>query len=247
MRKIYKLASRYLYKFLEQIVKICPKKYQLAAIYHFRYFLTGTDAELENLEKLVSLKGSSRIALDIGANIGIYAYKMSKLCNKVYAFEINDTLHSFIENYKIKNLQLEKYGLSNICDKATIYLPLNLKGDKLHGWGSLEKRELEGVKDFYTKETEVKTLDSLNIKDIDLIKIDVEGHENKVLQGGINTIKSQRPLIIIETDLNNVETFLINFFKEINYRLLKLHEILSIKEHSSDNWIAIPSELNLPT
>ena len=40
---------------------------------------------------------------------------------------------------------------------------------------------------------DLKTLDSLNIQDkIDLIKIDVEGHEIEVLKGGIETIKKSQ-------------------------------------------------------
>ena len=44
------------------------------------------------------------------------------------------------------------------------------------------------------------TLDSLNIPEkIDLIKIDVEGHEIETLEGAKNTILKNKPIIVIET------------------------------------------------
>ncbi len=45
---------------------------------------------------------------------------------------------------------------------------------------------------------EVKTLDSYNFEDVDIIKIDVEGHEHSVLLGAKDTILKNKPLIQIE-------------------------------------------------
>lgn len=43
-----------------------------------------------------------------------------------------------------------------------------------------------------------KTLDSYNFKDVDIIKIDVEGYELQVLEGAVDTIKKNRPIVQIE-------------------------------------------------
>ena len=43
-----------------------------------------------------------------------------------------------------------------------------------------------------------KTLDSFNLKNIDFIKIDVDGFEYKVLCGAVETIKNSNPVINIE-------------------------------------------------
>ena len=45
-----------------------------------------------------------------------------------------------------------------------------------------------------------RPLDSMKIKEkIDLIKIDVEGHEIETLEGAKNTIKENKPVIVIES------------------------------------------------
>lgn len=44
----------------------------------------------------------------------------------------------------------------------------------------------------------VITLDSLNLQNISMIKIDVENHENEVLEGAKQTILNNKPIIFIE-------------------------------------------------
>lgn len=45
---------------------------------------------------------------------------------------------------------------------------------------------------------EIRTLDSYNLKDVDIIKIDVEGFEYDVLLGSIKTIEKWRPVVQVE-------------------------------------------------
>ena len=48
------------------------------------------------------------------------------------------------------------------------------------------------------KEIDVVRLDNFNLSDISLIKIDVENHENEVLQGSKQTILTNKPIIVLE-------------------------------------------------
>ena len=47
-------------------------------------------------------------------------------------------------------------------------------------------------------DVEVKTLDSYNFEDVDIIKIDCEGYEYPILQGAVDTIKRCRPIVQLE-------------------------------------------------
>jgi hypothetical protein len=48
------------------------------------------------------------------------------------------------------------------------------------------------------EECNLKKLDDYEINNVDFIKIDVEGFENKVLKGGMNLISKYKPYILIE-------------------------------------------------
>ena len=49
-----------------------------------------------------------------------------------------------------------------------------------------------------------------------IIKLDIEGHEIKAIQGGFNTIKKYNPLIIIEFSkfMQSNNNYNLNFFRE---------------------------------
>jgi hypothetical protein len=50
-------------------------------------------------------------------------------------------------------------------------------------------------------------LDDLQVRRMDVLKIDVEGFEMKVLEGGVKTVNRLRPLIHIEINTNALERF----------------------------------------
>ena len=54
------------------------------------------------------------------------------------------------------------------------------------------------------------TLPNLNIDDLVLIQLDVEGHEISALKGAQATIRKNRPVIAIEDNSNNCSEFLLD-------------------------------------
>ena len=68
------------------------------------------------------------------------------------------------------------------------------------------------------KKFEVKTLDSLEIKDVDLVIIDTEGYEVNVLQGAIETIKRYSPVLVVEFSAKQLSKY--------NYTIQKLEKFL---------------------
>jgi hypothetical protein len=79
-------------------------------------------------------------------------------------------------------------------------------------------------------EVEIDTLDrSMQLFEIpspSLIKIDVEGYEFKVLQGALETLKKNRPVLFIELDDNNLKEQggnakeLVEFLLQLRYNIL---------------------------
>jgi FkbM family methyltransferase len=70
----------------------------------------------------------------------------------------------------------------------------------------------------------VITLDSLNLDNISMIKIDVENHENEVLEGAKQTILRNKPIVFIENLFHGYPNVCPNpnphqkIFAELNYQ-----------------------------
>jgi FkbM family methyltransferase len=136
--------------------------------------------------------------LDVGANIGYYSVIFSKLVGqtgKVYSFEplaeYNKILKQNLEVNNIQNCEVINYGLSNLEQELSIYV--NDSSATIHA-----------VNDDFERIEKIRliTLDKFvydnNIKKIDFIKIDVDGHEPAVLEGACKVIKNLKPIVLLE-------------------------------------------------
>ena len=112
-------------------------------------------------------------------------------------------------------------------DKVTVY---NVALGKENGKALLDIEEdntgntrIKVVNETDLKTIEVRTLDSFELKNIDYVKIDVEGFELPVLQGAVKTIKESKPFIHVEMKtkrmLDKREDFE-KFFKMIDYKMI---------------------------
>lgn len=136
--------------------------------------------------------------IDIGANIGNHTLFFAEFleCKKIHSFEPVATnmniLRKNIENYKDKCICYD-IALSNKCGHFSLYNSQtdNYGGFSLHSYSN-------GTSLLIDENIEVATLDRFNLKNISMIKIDVENHENEVLEGAINTILENKPIIFVE-------------------------------------------------
>lgn len=162
--------------------------------------------------------------LDIGANIGQYSVIASMIVGddgKVYAFEPTpDTFLLLSENLKLNhctNAQALQLALSDLKGNASLHLGYSTNS----GANSLQKTL--NTSD-YTIEIETDTLDNMlgTIKQAELLKVDVEGAELLVLNGGEEFFQTYRPDILLElTD----ERFTGNFGYASEDLLKKLHKM----------------------
>lgn len=63
------------------------------------------------------------------------------------------------------------------------------------------------------------TLDSANMVRCDLIKVDVEGMEQAVLEGAIETIRRLKPILYVENDKPKKDVELIRFVDSLDYNM----------------------------
>ena len=138
----------------------------------------------------------SKGALDIGANRGILSWAMSRRFPWVHSFEPNAELARFMRNTLPPHCTVHDCGLSDASGQSELALAVE-DGVPIHG----KARILSNAGDGYAiQPVRVETLDSFGLQDVGLIKIDVEGHEDKVLRGGIETLRKCRPVLIIEIE-----------------------------------------------
>lgn len=174
---------------LEPLENLIPGRFQLPLRYCGQRLLGALEPEMKYLPSLVN---SSYVAIDVGANKGIYSYVLAKYAKHVYCFEPISELCDYIKKYKTDKLTVINSALSDDAGKLTLKIPIN-RGKLITTRASLvrfDKGELRQV--------DVNKLDSYEYKDVGFIKIDVEGAEEKVIFGGINTLKKYRPVLLIE-------------------------------------------------
>lgn len=150
-----------------------------------------------------ALLGQGYTVLDIGANIGYYTLIASRLVGasgRVFAFEPGkQTFARLSRNVAINNLQntyLNDCALGDqTCEVTFYHSPGNNSGS--NSLFLLERSGSEAVR--------MTTLDSFILQNeighIDLVKMDVEGAEVKVLRGGMGLF-SRRDAPLLMTEVN---------------------------------------------
>ena len=176
--------------------------------------------EKEELDILLSfikeknIKTMSKIAIDVGANIGNHTLYFRDYFKKILAFEPN--INSFnllkINCGKFKNIECFNYGLGEKNKKIILFEnPNNIGGSSIY-FGKND--DLPKVK------SKILKLDNLNIKNIGLIKIDVEGYEYQVILGGYKSILANRPVIVFEhLNKTKYKEEIKKIFKKLNYKI----------------------------
>lgn len=141
------------------------------------------------LKTLKALASKDRIFTEVGAHIGYYSIRMSNLYKHVHAIEPNpfsiDGLKRNIELNNASNITIHPVACGDYNGEG--YLTLEETCSTL----------LQTPKSVRRIKVSVRKLDDL-IEYTDVIKIDVEGFEERVVRGGLNLIYTCKPTIIIE-------------------------------------------------
>ena len=150
--------------------------------------------ELNLISNLVKKNQNS---IDIGANLGLFAFFMSRASKHVFAFEPNPYPLENLKDLVDSNVTILPIALGNNDGPVEIKIPHHRKGWSSNG-ASLASKEINDGK---ILNIQCRKLDSLNIENIGLIKIDVEGFEIEVIRGAKDTILKNKPVMIIENEI----------------------------------------------
>ena len=161
---------------------------------------------------LPDLCNKDLISIDVGMFRGVYSFLLSKYSKSVIGYEANPIMYKYLEkNLKkiVKKIEIYNVALSNRTGNVYIKIPFRNKSilksnfedyyegglATIHPDNELEQKSFEK---FTTK---CNILDNFKFNEkIGFIKIDVEGHEQFILEGAVNTINKDKPNLLIEIE-----------------------------------------------
>lgn len=175
--------------------------------FYKRVFDTDSRFEKELIIKTLGYVGKGGIVLDIGANIGRWAIPISEKIGDtghVFAFEPNEESLSFLRHKVsgLQNVSTYKIALSNGDAEQQDFLIQKGVSCPPNAAVANTASQITDKENFDIVKVPTSSLDNFikahNIRIIDFIKIDVEGHELEVIKGFKNGIAMFTPILAIE-------------------------------------------------
>jgi FkbM family methyltransferase len=205
--------------------------------------LFAKNYEMNEAKLFKNIVKAGMTVVDIGAHIGYYTLLASRqvgVSGKVYAFEPNPTnFNLLLRNIKlnhINNVVAVNKAVSNTNDSRKLFIDKK----KFSGSHSLAVNNLETDDKAESIIVETMTLDSyFDDTKIDLIKIDAQGAEGLILEGGYKTFKNTAS-ILMEFWAYGIR----NFGHKPEELLEKLHE-LGFKSYTINNRGSIDDKRDL--
>lgn len=138
-----------------------------------------------------------RLAVDVGAHVGLWSYYMARDFQQLAAFEPMP-LHGdcwMINMDGIKNAVLQRVALGANKGKVRVETRTeNSSGDT-------------GIVPAGVGDINQCRLDDYRFTDLDFLKIDTEGYEYDVLRGGAETVMRCKPVIVVEQKGDMIEKY----------------------------------------
>ncbi|MSO99246.1 MAG: FkbM family methyltransferase [Rhodospirillaceae bacterium] len=152
------------------------------------------------LKLLPALVDPAKIAIDIGANKGVYTHTLAKLCRAVQAFEPHPKMFPLLARALPVNATAHHVAISDANGTADLVIPSYNKAGLTNQGASLDVNKKNAPFGFTTVNVQSRTLDSYNFTNVGFIKIDVEGFEAAVVRGLLETVRREKPNVMIEIE-----------------------------------------------
>jgi FkbM family methyltransferase len=152
-----------------------------------------SERELKLLDVLIT---PGKKAIDVGANWGLYAKALAKLCPEVICLEPNPSLVKILKRTLPASCRVEHAAAARESGFATLHIPMDgdREVDGLASLQSMDGREIRAIR------VPTVALDRFAEQPIGFVKIDVEGAEMIVLGGASQLLDRQAPTVLIEIE-----------------------------------------------
>ena len=164
-------------------------------LYRYQIWRSAVEPEMALLPQLCR---KNAVSIDIGANKGLYVQAMLAHSAGVIAFEPLPLMLKRLHLLFGRRVTVHAVALSDYNGQCDIKLPAG--NCALATIEPNNPLHIEGNVAIETQTVKVTTLDAYQLQHIGMIKIDVEGHEEKVLKGAIATITREQPNLIVEIE-----------------------------------------------
>ena len=136
-----------------------------------------------------------RNVVDVGANLGLHTIALAKLATRgerVFAFEPHPDIFPLLAENCRPHPQITCFNNAASDQPATLYMrsvlaATNAGSARVTGDNADDAHPVEAV-----------TIDSLDLPDVGLMKIDIEGHEMAAIAGAVETIRRYHPTLVVE-------------------------------------------------
>lgn len=157
--------------------------------------LNEGEAELHFLPALCAKQGEF---LDVGANVGYYTAYAAKFSGRVIAMEPHPQVAQQLARSVPRNVEVIRAAASDHHGKAELKIPTR-GGADVATRSSIEEGANPGF-DERIVGVDLIPVDTIDLKNLTAMKIDVEGHELAVLRGAVKTIEKFEPAVIVECE-----------------------------------------------
>lgn len=185
--------------------------------------------QINNLNSALKYVTNWSIAIDGGANIGTWSYRLSNHFKKVYAFELApDTYKCLCNNVKYWQIDKQVETANQAISNKQTYVGVANGTSKHPRSGG---RHIQGQGNIPTI-----MLDDLDLPNLGFLKLDLEGHEAKALEGARHILSKFKPVVLIENKPKLAKRYkhnlsAVNILTEMGARVVE-----KVGNHQSD-WI----------
>ena len=187
-----------------------------------RFYGRYGEVELHLLEFLCH---RDKDAIDVGANDGSYVHYLRRHARRVIAFEPMPSLADALRAKFRHGVDIRSVALSDRAGTVELHMPV-VDGVTVTGCSTVSPTASATYPDHRAIEVPMAMLDSVYDGQVGFIKIDVEGHEQAVLDGAVQTIRRCRPRMLVEIDERLSPGGLARakaYFKDLDYRGYFVH------------------------
>lgn len=139
-------------------------------------------AHVASVEVGLSFCRSKRTAIQAGGNVGLWPARLAQVFTRVLTFEPDAVTRACLER--------------NVPEHVVVSPAALGMGPGRCGWKHKDLGSHRVVEQGDT--VPLVAIDSLDLRDLDFLQLDVEGYEGHALQGGLETIDRCHPVIQVE-------------------------------------------------